>query len=87
MPSSHSIIAEYVCLLLWLSKSVLKNITDADDPYELIAVLDRHMANTPDCHQLHYIGNAIVRRADRGAREKPQICLTLPAPLFKFLLK
>ena len=61
MPSSHSVIAEYVCFDFQLSKTVLENITNADDPHELIAVLDRHMANTPHRHQLHDISHAVLR--------------------------
>ena len=61
MPSSHSVIAEYVCFDFQLSKTVLENITNADDPHELIAVLDRHMANTPHGHQLHDVSHAVLR--------------------------
>jgi hypothetical protein len=61
MPSSHSVIAEYVCFDFQLSKTVLENITNADDPHELIAILDRHMANTPHGHQLHHISHAVLR--------------------------
>jgi hypothetical protein len=32
---------------LQLSEPVLENIADAYDPHELIALLDRHMANAP----------------------------------------
>jgi hypothetical protein len=44
-PSGHGIIPKYVRFQLQLSEPVLENIADADDPHELIAVLDRHMAN------------------------------------------
>ena len=61
VPSSHRIIPKYVCFDFQLSKTVLENITNADDPHELIAVLDRHMANTPHGHQLHDISHAVLR--------------------------
>ena len=61
VPSSHGIIPKYVRFHLQLFEPVLENIADADDPHELIAVLDRHMANAPPRHQLHHIGNAVLR--------------------------
>ena len=60
-PSSHGIIPKYVRFDFQLSKTVLENITNADDPHELIAVLDRHMANTPHGHQLHDVSHAVLR--------------------------
>ena len=64
MASSSCIIPKYVCFNVQLSKSVLENIAYTDDPDELVAILDRHMANAPLGHQLHHIGNAVFRRAD-----------------------
>ena len=58
---SRCIISKHVCFHLQLSKSVLENIADTDDPDELVAVLDRHMANAPLGHHLHNIGNAVLR--------------------------
>src|SRR6476620_4949404 len=64
VPSGHRIIPKYVRFHFQLSKTVLENITNADDPHEPIAVLDRHMANTPHGHQLHDVSRAVLRRAD-----------------------
>jgi hypothetical protein len=35
-------IPKYLCFYLQLSKAMLENIADADDPHELTAVLGRH---------------------------------------------
>jgi hypothetical protein len=61
VPSSQCIIPKYVRFHLQLFEPVLENIANADDPHELIAVLDRHMANAPPRHELHHIGNAVLR--------------------------
>jgi hypothetical protein len=39
VPSSHGIIPKHVRFDFQLSKTVLENIANADDPHELIAVL------------------------------------------------
>ena len=58
--SGHRIIPKYPCFHLQLAKAVLENIADANDPHELIAVLDGQMANAPLRHQLHHIGDVIL---------------------------
>ena len=64
MPS-HGIVPKQVSFLLQLYKAVLENVADADDSGELVAVFDRHMANAPLDHQLHHIGDPILRRANK----------------------
>jgi hypothetical protein len=58
--SGHGIIPEYFCFHLQFSKAMLENVANANDPHELIAVLDGQMANAPLRHQLHHIGDAIL---------------------------
>ena len=58
--SGHRIIPKYPCFHLQLAKAVLENIADANDPHELIAVLDGQMANAPLRHQLRHIGDVIL---------------------------
>ena len=58
--SGHRIIPKYPCFHLQLAKAVLENIADANDPHELIAVLNGQMANSPLRHQLRHIGDVIL---------------------------
>ena len=55
---------KYICFELQLPKVLLDNISEADDPNELIAIPDRYMADMPHRHQLHDILGAILRGAD-----------------------
>ena len=52
MPSSHGIIPKYACFDFQLSKTVLENITNADDPHESIAVLEFVVEGTTDAAEL-----------------------------------
>ena len=59
--SGYRIIAKDICFGLQLPEPMLENIADTYDAHESIAVLDRHVANAPPRHQLHHIGDAVLR--------------------------
>ena len=73
--SRDGIIAKYVGLQFDFVKSMFENVADANNSHKLIAFLDGQVANASLRHEFHYMGNAMLGRADNDhLRHKPGNC-------------
>ena len=59
--SSDGIIAQNVGFQFHFAEPVFENIADTNDPHKVIAVFDGQVSNAPLRHELHDIGDTVLR--------------------------